>query len=49
MNSPVDVVYLDFQKAFDSVPHQCLLHKLKQYGVSGKLIAWIESFLNSRR
>ena len=49
MNSPVDVVYLDFQKAFDSVPHQRLLHKLKQYGVSGKLIAWIESFLNSRR
>ena len=26
---PVDVMYLDFQKAFDKVPHQSLLHKIK--------------------
>ena len=30
--SPVDVVYLDFQKAFDKVPHQISLHKLKGIG-----------------
>ena len=31
--SPVDVVYLDFQKAFDKVPHQRLLLKLKAHGI----------------
>ena len=46
---PVDVVYLDFQKAFDSVPHQRLLHKLQCYGVTGKLLKWIKSFLSGRR
>ena len=47
--NPLDVVYLDFQKAFDSVPHQRLLLKLQSYGVSGKLLKWIESFLVNRR
>ena len=45
----VDVLYLDFQKAFDSVPHQRLLHKLSCYGVRGKLLKWIDSFLTARR
>ena len=47
---PVDVIYsyLDFKKAFDSVPHQRLLSKLKAYGISGNLSAWIESFLKDR-
>ena len=31
--SPVDVMYLDFQKAFDKVPHQRLLLKLKSHGI----------------
>ena len=48
-HNPLDVVYLDFQKAFDSVPHQRLLWKLRSYGVSGKLLKWIESFLVNRR
>ena len=46
---PVDVLYLDFCKAFDSVPHRRLLHKLSSYGVCGKLLSWIESFLVGRR
>ena len=31
--SPVDIIYLDFQKAFDNVPHQRLLLKLKAHGI----------------
>ena len=36
--SPVDVVYLDFQKAFDKVPHQILLPKLKAHGIGNDVI-----------
>ena len=43
--SPVDVVYLDFQKAFDKVLHQKLLLKLNTHGV----INWIEKWLIHRR
>ena len=45
--SPVDVVYLDFQKAFDKVPHQRLLLKLKAHG--NDVINWIEKWLTHRR
>ena len=47
--NPVDAVYFDFQKAFDSVPHLRLMNKLRSYGVSGKLLAWIEAFLTGRK
>ncbi|BHF68997.1 hypothetical protein SprV_0301203800 [Sparganum proliferum] len=43
------VVYIDFKKAFDSVPHQRLLHKLSRIGVRGNLLKWIQSFLLDRR
>ena len=45
---PFDVVYLDFSKAFDSVPHERLLQKLFAYGITGKVLAWIRSFLSGR-
>ena len=32
---PVDIIYLDFQKAFDKVPHKRLLNKLKAHGIPG--------------
>ena len=47
--SPVDVVYLDFQKAFDKVPHQRLLLKLKIHGIGNDVINWIEKWLTHRR
>ena len=44
----VDMVYLDYSKAFDSVPHRRLLSKLKSYGIEGKVWRWIEDFLIGR-
>ena len=46
--SKIDVVYVDFSKAFDRVPHCRLLSKLTGYGISGKLFDWIEDFLIGR-
>ena len=45
----VDTVYLDFAKAFDTVPHQRLMVKLKGYGVEGQVLEWIGQFLIGRR
>ena len=47
--SPVDVIYLDFQKPFDKVPHQRLIFKLKSHGMGNSIINWIEQWLNDRR
>ena len=46
---PVDALYLDFSKAFNSVPHQRLLLKLYACGVRGKLLDWVKAFLTGRR
>ena len=46
---PIDAVYLDFSKAFDSIPHRLLLRKLQSYGVTGRLLNWIKAFLTGRR
>ena len=45
----IDVVYLDFRKAFDSVPHERLLKKVQSYGIRGNLLCWIRSFLTGRK
>ena len=47
--SPVDVVYLYFQKAFDKVPHQRLLLKLNAHGIGNDVINWIEKWLTHKR
>ena len=44
----VDVIYLDMSKAFDKASHRKLLRKLRDYGFSGKLLAWLESYLHDR-
>ena len=40
---------MDFQKAFDSVSHKRLLHKIDHYGISGNLLRWTDGFLSNRR
>ena len=45
----IDVLYLDFQKAFDKVPHVRLLAKLKEVGVRGKVLNWIAEWLRGRK
>jgi hypothetical protein len=44
----VDVIYFDFAKAFDKVDHNILLHKLKNLGINGKTLRWIQDFLANR-
>ena len=46
---PVDVIYLDFAKAFDKVPHQRLAAKVKAHGIGGSIVAWIEEWLANRK
>ena len=48
VGSPVDIIYLDFQKAFDKVPHQRLLLKLKAHGIRDSITDWIEQWLTDR-
>jgi hypothetical protein len=45
----VDVIYLDFSKAFDKISHSLLLLKLQRRGLPSQLVAWIASFLANRR
>ncbi len=45
----VDVVVLDFTKAFDKVPHRRLMHKLYHLGIRGSLHTWICNFLSGRQ
>ena len=47
--SPIDIIYLDLKKAFDNVPHQRLLLKLKTHGLGNGMINWIEKWLIDRR
>ena len=47
-NIQTDIGILDFSKAFDTVPHQKLLHKLENYGIRGSLHTWLSNFLTKR-
>ena len=48
-NKSVDVLYTDFEKAFDKVSHTKLIIKLRAYGVREKLLEWVKSFLRDRK
>lgn len=46
---PMDIIYLDFAKAFDKVPYRRLFSKLRSHGIGGKVADWIEEWLTDRR
>ena len=48
-NKAVDLIYLDFQKAFDKVPHERLLAKVMAHGIQGSAARWIRNWLARRR
>ena len=45
----VDVIYLDYQKAFDIVPMKRLMQKPKGYGVRGAVAKWLEDLLTGSK
>jgi hypothetical protein len=45
----IDLILLDFAKAFDKVPHGRLVHKLRAYGITGVLLEWLADFLRNRK
>ncbi len=45
---PVDVVYLDFSKALDSLCHRLLIKKMEAMGTHPKINHWVEEFINNR-
>ena len=45
----VDVLYLDFAKAFDKVPHARLIEKCRGLGIGGKVLSWIQEWLTGRQ
>ena len=46
--SQIDMIIMDFSKAFNTVPHNRLLNKLKRYTINNKIHAWISKFLTCR-
>ena len=45
-STTVDMIYLDFSKAFDNVDHGIVLHTLRDLGITGNLGAWFHQFLS---
>ena len=43
------MVVLDFSKAFDTVLHGKLLHKMQLYSVDGKINSWLRDFLTNKK
>ena len=45
----MNILYCDFKKAFDSVPHIRLINKIRSYGIEGPILDWIEDFITGRK
>ena len=49
-NIGTDIIYFDFAKAFDTVSHDILLHKLKsRFSIDGRLLKFLQDYLKNRR
>ena len=48
-STPIDTIYFDIRKAFDSVPHKELLTKLCSLGIHGSLWRWFNAYLTNRK
>ena len=48
-NIPIDIIFLDYAKAFDTVPHCRLIRQVQRFGIGGTLLKWLEDFLHGRR
>ena len=48
-NIPMNIIYLDFSKAFDKVPKHQLIQKLQSHSINGNVISWINNWLTGRR
>ena len=48
-NIPVDIIYLDYAKAFDTVPHKRLIKQVETFGIQGQVLKWIQAFLTDRK
>ena len=47
--SQIDIAVLEFSKAFDTIPHDGLISKLKHYGIDEKIWLWIYNFIKNRK
>ena len=45
----IDVIYLDFSKAFDKVSHKKLLYKVADLGINGNILNWLGNYLSGRK
>ena len=45
----LDIIYLDFRKAFNKVPHKRLIKKLEGYGIQGNILRWKAEWMKDRR
>ena len=48
-NKGIDVIYKDFKKAFDKVPHERLIYKLKLYSINNLTLNWIKAYLDNKK
>lgn len=46
--TPIDCIFLDFSKAFDKVPHDLLILKLRSLNIDDNVLAWVIAFLSNR-
>ena len=46
--TPFDTIYIDFKKAFDSIDHRLLMHKLESLSISSSLVSWLSAYLSCR-